>query len=170
MSELTVIERSEQHTLCISEIVSTMKLGKVMGPAYQAIMDHLKKDGIECGEKDIPFTKYRNIDWDKLSKKGLFATINVMFFHKWEIDIGIPCPESATAEGRIKKMQIDPGKYIRAIHKGPYMKVGDTYDKIRSYATEQNLDLKSYSIEFYLNDPRETPPSQLETEVLVPYS
>ncbi|MBF0234358.1 MAG: GyrI-like domain-containing protein [Desulfamplus sp.] len=169
MSEdITMIERSEQQALCISETVGTMKLGKVMGPAYQAIMDHFKEHDIKCGEKDIPFTKYKNIDWEKLNRKGLFAMINMMFFHKWEIDIGIPCPESATGEGLIKKMQLESGKYVRTIHKGPYMKVGDTYKKIRTYAIEHNLKFENYSIEFYLNDPREIPASQLETEVLVP--
>ncbi len=80
MSEdINIIKRSEQQTLCISEIVGTIKLGKVMGPAYQSIMDHLKKHDIKCGEKDIPFTKYNNIDWEKMNRKGLFAVINMMF-------------------------------------------------------------------------------------------
>ena len=86
------------------------------------------------------------------------------------MDIGIPCPDSVPGEGRIKKTRLESGKYIRMIHKGSYKKAGETYKKILNYAAEQNLKCESYSIEFYLNDPRETPTSQLETEVLVPIS
>ncbi|MFC1586300.1 GyrI-like domain-containing protein [Fibrobacterota bacterium] len=166
--EITVQDREEQPALCISEKVGTMKLGKVMGPAYESIMELLKRQNTPTTEKDIPFTLYKHIIWDDLDKKGLFAFIHMMFLHKWDMDIGIPCPESATGEGRIKKMKLAAGRFIRTVHRGPYMKVGDTYKKIRLYAAEKSLKLNNYSIEFYLNDPRETPSSELETEVLVP--
>ena len=170
VDEITTIERAEQHALCISKTVGTMKLGKVMGPAYLAIMEHLKKQDIEMSEKDIPFTIYKNLDWDKLAQKGPIAFINMMFVHKWDMDIGIPCPESATGDGSIKKIKLEAGKFVRAIHRGPYMKVGDTYLKIRAYAAEQNILFKNYSIEFYLNDPREVKSADLETEVFIPIS
>ncbi len=169
MSEdISIIERSEQHALYIPETVGTMKLGKVMGPAYEKIMEYLKKQEIEMNENDIPFTRYKNIEWERMNKKGLFAFIHMMFFHKWEIDIGIPCPDAVPGEGNIRKTVLEPGKYLRTIHRGPYMKVGDTYKQMQSYAARQNIALKNYSIEFYMNDPRETPASQLETEVLIP--
>ncbi len=169
MSEqITVIKREKQHALCISEIVGTMKLGKVMGPAYENILEHFKNNEVELGEKDIPFTVYKNIEWDRLKKKGFIVTIQMMFFQKWDLDIGIPCPESVKGNDKAREMYLEPGQYIRLIHNGPYMKVGDTYKKIQSYAGEQNLSLKNYSIEFYLNDPREVSADQLETEVLVP--
>ncbi len=169
MSEpISVVERDQRHALCISETVGTMKLGKVMGPAYHAILERLKNQNIDLGTEDIPFTVYKHMDWDKLNQKGFLATINMMFFYKWEMDIGIPCPESAKGEGNIKDITLASGKYVRAIHKGPYMKVGDTYKDIHRYASENNYTFKDYSIEFYLNDPREVPASELETEVLVP--
>jgi effector-binding domain-containing protein len=145
-----------------------MKLGKVMGPAYMEIMESMKKQGIEVNEKNIPFTKYKNIQWDSMNKKGLFAFIHMMFFQKWDMDIGIPCTEQAKAEGRIQKIKLEKGKFLRAMHVGPYMKVGDTYNTIRSFAADKNLKLSNYSLEFYLNDPRETPAAELKTEVFVP--
>ena len=101
--DITLVDRSVQHALCVSETVGTMKLGKVMGPAYTAIMGYLEKQGIGFGEKDIPFTKYKNLDWNKIRKKGLFAKLNMIFFHKWEMDIGVPCPDSVSGEGKIIK-------------------------------------------------------------------
>ncbi|MFC1760619.1 GyrI-like domain-containing protein [Planctomycetota bacterium] len=166
--DITVIERPGQFALCISETVPTMKLGKVMGPAYMEIMEHLKSQGIECSDQDIPFARYRNLDWDTLNKKGPLAFIKMMLVHKWEIDIGIPCPESTSGAGRIQAMTLESGKFVRTIHRGPYMKVGDTYKRIRAFATERNLVFKNYSMEFYLNDPCVVSADQLETEVLVP--
>jgi len=166
--EISIIERTEQHALCVSEIVGTLKLGKVMKPAYQQIIDHLKQHQISLGEDNIPFTKYKNLDWEKINKKGLFSVIDMLFFYKWDMDIGILCPDTVAGAGYIKKIQFEPGKYIRMIHKGSYKKVGNTYKKILDYVAEQNHKIENYSIELYLNDPREVETSQLETEVLVP--
>jgi len=165
--EITIIERAEQHALCVYENVGTMKLGKVMRPAYQQITDHLNENKISLGENIIPFTMYKNLDWEKINKKGLFSLIDMLFFYKWEMEIGVPCPASVMGVGRIKKKQLQSGKYIRVIHEGSYKKVGNTYKKILDYASEKNLKVENYSIEFYLNDPREIQTSQLETEVLV---
>jgi len=169
MSELiTIVQHPSRHALAVAEKVGTMKLGKVMGPAYQEITDLLKKQNIECGAQDVPFTLYKNVNWDTMNKKGFFAMVTMLFFHQWDMEIGIPCPEQATGEGRIHSITLDEGKYIRAIHTGPYMKVGDTYTCMQHYAAEQQMRLKPLSIEFYLNDPRKVKPEELETEVLVP--
>jgi len=167
-NDVTIIEKEARHALAISDIVGTMKLGKVMRPAYEEIMAAINEQGIDLAPEDVPFTLYRNIDWDSFDKKGVLATIKVMFFHKWDIQMGIPCPESAKASGRIASLTLDAGKFIRTIHKGPYMKVGDAYNKIKAFAKQENLNLKDYSVEFYLNNPREVAETDIETEVLVP--
>ena len=168
--EVTIIEKSDKNTLCISTIAPTMKLGKVMGPAYRAIMDTMAEQNVKCGDENIPYTKYKNIDWEEQNKTGFIAMFKMLFFHKWEMDIGIPCPESVTGSGSIKQKKLEGGKYLRSLHVGPYQKVGETYKKILSFAKSQNLDVKNFSIEFYLNDPKVVPAAQLETEVLVPVS
>jgi effector-binding domain-containing protein len=66
-------------------------------------------------------------------------------------------------------LTLEAGRYVKALHVGSYRKVGDTYTRIREYAADQGLgDFKPYSIEFYLNDPKEVAEQELETEVLVP--
>lgn len=37
-----------------------------------------------------------------------------------------------------------------------------------AWSKEQNLSLQGESLEFYLNDPRETDKKDLETQVLIP--
>lgn len=117
-----------------------------------------------------PFTIYKNLDWASLSKKGPLSMIKMMFLKKWDIEVGIMCSESTTGEDNIMKKTVDGGNFIRAIHEGPYMKVSETYKKIMDYARSNNNSVKNYSIEFYLNDPRKVPESELKTEILVPIS
>ncbi len=167
--EITIIERQAQHAVMIPAVVGTMKMGKVMGPAYASIMAHLKANNIELQNTDMPFTVYRNINWDEMNKKGFLATLKMMFVKKWDLEIGISCPELTPPGDEIQKLTLEAGRYLRAIHTGPYRMVGGTYTRIRNFASEQNLGtFKDYSIEFYLNDPGEVAAEELQTEVLVP--
>ena len=168
MSEITIVQKKQEYALCESKIVGTLSLGKVMAPIYKSISEILKKHDIEFGDNCMPFAKYNNVNWDQLNKKGFLSAINLMFFYKWDLSIGITCPESISPEGNLDKMNIIFGDYVRMIHKGPYQKVGETYEKILEYAKREKIETGTYSIEFYLNDPRETPKNFLKTEVLVP--
>ncbi|MBL0690882.1 MAG: GyrI-like domain-containing protein [SAR324 cluster bacterium] len=165
--KISIVKREAINSLCIFDVVGTMKLGKVMGPAYEKISDSLKEQGIPFGKKDLPFTMYKDINWDGFCEKGIIAMIKMMFFKKWNLQMGITCPDEAKASGKIKKETLSAGKFIRAIHQGPYMKVSETYIKIQAFANKENIALKDYSIEFYLNDPREVAPEDIKTEVLV---
>ena len=69
---ITIIERAEQHALCVSEVVGTMKLGKVMKPAYQLIIDHLKKHEIKYGEKICPSQDIRILTGKNCMGKAYF--------------------------------------------------------------------------------------------------
>mgnify|MGYP002641225699 CR=1 FL=1 len=166
---IRIIQRRRQSALAISASVGTFKLGKVMGPAYESIQSHLKKNNIIPGNSDIPFTVYRNIDWEHVGDQGFMPMIRTMFIKKWDLEIGIPCPESTPVDGEIQRLVLEEGNYASTIHSGPYRTVGETYTKIQKYVRDQKLGaLKNYSIEFYLNDPRKVSQEDLRTEVLVP--
>lgn len=165
--EVTEVERESKHALVIQKKVATFRLGNIMGPAYTRIYNYLQSEDVVCESEDVPFAQYHNVDWERLNKKGIFGFFDVMFLYKWEVDIGIPCPKGTSNPVGIEPIEIASGSYLRALHIGPYMKVGDTYNVIRAYAQEHNLELDNRSIEFYQNDPRETAEKELETEVLV---
>lgn len=172
MSEaITVINRDREHSLMVPAQVGTMKMGTVLGPAYAKVHDQLTAHQTDIDDSNRPYTLYRNIDWDQMNKKGFFAQLNMMFFKKWDLEIGITCPPEVPQTEGVEKLWLEAGRYVRAIHIGPYRKVGDTYTRIRHYAAEQGLgSFKPFSIEFYLNDPGEVPEADLQTEVLVPLS
>lgn len=166
--EISVVQKEERTALCISDRVGVMKIAKIAGPAYTEILESLKKQGITPQESDIPFTLYRQVDWSCFAKGGFIQMIKMLFFTKLNLEMGIPCPDSAVASGRIEKKKIEAGKFIRTIHHGPYKKLGDTYNKALAFAATENLTLKDYSVEFYLNDPCITPEKELRTELLLP--
>ena len=168
MSEITRVQKEQEFALSVPKIVGTLGLGKVMAPIYESIHGVLKKNNLEFGKDCMPFARYNGVNWEELTKKGFLSAIKLFFFYKWDLNIGITCPESIPPEGPIEKMQIHGGEYLRIIHKGPYQRVGDTYEKVLLYAKTRKIKLDDYSIEFYLNDPREVAPESLETEVLLP--
>jgi effector-binding domain-containing protein len=92
----------------------------------------------------------------------------MMFLQNWYIEMGIPGKLKIGLPSDIESGEIPEGKYIRTIHPGSYMKVGKTYDRITAYAENAGLTLKDYSIERYLNDPKQISEEDLQTEVLVP--
>ena len=168
MSEIAIVQKKQQYALCESRIVRTLGLGNVMTPIYESITEFLKRHDIELGDNCMPFARYNDLNWEELNKKGLLSAINLMFFYKWDLSIGVTCPDSISPEGNLEKLNIIPGDYLCMIHNGPYQKVGETYAKILEYGKRQKIRTDNYSIEFYLNDPRKTPKNLLKTEVLVP--
>lgn len=47
-------------------------------------------------------------------------------------------------------------------------KTEEAYNRLTAFVKEQGLEPESYVYEFYLNDPAETPPEELKTEIYFP--
>ncbi|MBI9080197.1 MAG: GyrI-like domain-containing protein [Pseudodesulfovibrio sp.] len=74
------------------------------------------------------------------------------------------------AEGEVGVQVIDKGKYAICTHKGPYKNLENTYAEIMGKwlpQSGQELD-ENPSFELYLNDPGETSPEDLLTEIHIP--
>jgi AraC family transcriptional regulator len=54
------------------------------------------------------------------------------------------------------------------MHTGPYDTIGESYDALMGFVRENELEMDSFSYEFYLDDPRSTPPEELKTEIFFP--
>jgi len=167
-AEITTVERQESLALTIKDTVGTMKLGKVIGPAYGSILSYMTENKIDCSQDNIPFCIYQDLNWNELSKTGPIAMFKMIFLHKWHLEMGIPCDRPLPNKPPINSSRLPSGTFLRTIHKGPYMKVGEAYKRIQAEARSKGISLKNFSIEFYLNDPRVVKSEQLETEVLVP--
>lgn len=85
-------------------------------------------------------------------------------------DIEIAIPVSGRVSVEDPEMEIRTLPAIRAvsvIYRGPYPGVEAGYNKIFSYAEENNLETILPSRELYFNDPAEVPEEELMTEVQV---
>jgi AraC family transcriptional regulator len=74
------------------------------------------------------------------------------------------------AEGRVKMKTIPGGEYAVATHKGPYWRLGETYQMLytRWLPDSGREPANRPCLERYVNDPRQVPESEILTEVCAP--
>jgi len=86
-------------------------------------------------------------------------------------DIEIALPVSGRISVEDPKIEVKTLPAIRAVsvvYRGPYPGVEAGYDRIFSYARENNLETLSPCRELYFNDPAKVPEEELMTEVQIP--
>ncbi|MCL2753052.1 MAG: GyrI-like domain-containing protein [Defluviitaleaceae bacterium] len=87
-------------------------------------------------------------------------------FSTFDIEWGFPISEPVPNSGEIFMSQTCEGKAITAMHKGSYSGLGATYSAIMDYAKENSLNCTGVVYDYYLNNPDETPESELLTQVI----
>lgn len=68
----------------------------------------------------------------------------------------------------VKRISWKEGDRIQTLHVGPYDQVGQIYNKLKSYAEKNDLQLAEPAHEIYISDPRRTSPDKLKTIVTMP--
>lgn len=164
--EIEIIEKEIGHVIEIEEQVPVWKMPSVMSKDFNLILEHLKFKGVDCNE--APYARYLDIDWDLEMKKGIFVNFIRMFTKRWHFQVGMPTTTKIEGVNNLIDRQIQNKKYVKTFHYGPYQKVGSTYKKMYDWAKAQNMSFENESIEFYLNDPRDTKKESLKTMVLIP--
>ena len=59
-------------------------------------------------------------------------------------------------------------KVLSLVHKGPYESIGLAYQQLMEYASAQGIELTGPLRELYLNNPQETTPENIMTEIQAP--
>jgi effector-binding domain-containing protein len=142
-------ERAKQPTLMIRTTTSMQDLSNVLGKAYGAIVQYLGSLGV--APAGPPLAVYYNMDMENL-----------------DIGIGFPVAKALPGEGKIQAGEIPAGKYASCLYTGPYDEIGDAYDALTAWVEENDYEATGLAYEFYLNDPNETPPEALQTQILFP--
>jgi effector-binding domain-containing protein len=93
-----------------------------------------------------------------------------MDMNNLDVEIGFPVTQASGGSGRVKPGKLPGGKAAVTLHVGPYDKIGEAYDRLTAFVKEQGLKPLEVCYEFYLNDPVETPPEELKTEIYFPLS
>jgi effector-binding domain-containing protein len=144
-----LLERSEQTTLCVRTRSPVQNLSQALGTAFGAIMQTLG----ERGEAPVgpSYVAYFNMDMQDL-----------------EIEAGFPVAYGYPDDGDIKHSVIPAGKYASCLYVGPYDQIGPTYEGLLQWLQERQLTASGISYEFYFNSPMDTPPQDLQTQILLP--
>ncbi len=166
--KIEVVELEVRRALAEKTLGSSLKLSRSMTKVYGNITNHMKKYQEAPGLNQVPFCKYRNIDWEKMVRPRSYWGRLVGLFKKWEVEVGIPVETNVPADYRFKTVTLNGGRFIRAVHQGPYHKVADTYRQMVKYAKSKRLNLAGFSIEEYTNSPQDVLPEDLTTNVLIP--
>ena len=183
MSEMKIVEVASQPAVSVSATVGTFKMPALMGKTYATLGEAVTGSGVACGahsgigpDLDIgdqempvgfPYCIYRQIEWEKVTKTNPIALIRMMFFKKWHIEMGVIANEGVTGEGATQAT-FPGGRYLLAIHVGPYNSVGKTYARMWRHIQERGMACDNFSIERYLNDPHGISPKEIKTELLIP--
>ena len=142
-------ELPAQPTLTIRARTSVQDLPQLIGKSYGAIVQHLTQLGqYPAG---APFAAYYNMDMQNL-----------------DVELGFPVPKELPGKDEIKPGRIPGGKFGVVLHTGPYDKVGAAYEALAKWIAEKGFEVTGVAYEVYLNDPDETKPEDLKTQVMFP--
>lgn len=164
--KVEIIERETVETLEVNENATMLGLAKIISKTYKEITEYMEEAKAEL--KEAPYVRYLDLDWSSLDTEGSWSMLIKFFTKKWNMLIGIPVKAKVEGSGKIKPGSLAAGRYVKALHTGPYQKVGSTYKRMRSWMMGNNIDAAGESIEIYLNDPRQTRKEDLQTVVLIP--
>jgi effector-binding domain-containing protein len=87
---------------------------------------------------------------------------------QFDIEWGMPIDEAIPVQGEFFMSRSYEGKALTVTHKGAYEDLEKTYNELVDYAKENSLESTGIYYDYYLNDPTETPESELLTQVVYP--
>lgn len=142
-------EQPAQKTLSIRTRAAVQDLSQVFGQGYGQIAQYLG----ELGEQPMgpPFAAYYNMDMENL-----------------DLELGFPVARDLPGRGEITPGQIPGGQMATCLYTGPYDDIEGAYTALTHYVEENGYQTTGVAYEFYLNDPTETPPAELQTQINFP--
>ncbi len=142
-------ELPDQPTLTIRTRVPSKELPAILGASYGAIMEYLTAAGGEPAGP--PFVAYHNLDMADL-----------------DVEIGFAVSEKMAGTDAIQAGQLPRGKTASCVFIGPYVELVNAYTALNEWVDENGYAPTGVAYEFYLNDPGETPPEELMTQIVFP--
>jgi len=141
-----VKEQSAQPTLSIRTRAPVQDIPQVLGKAYGTIAQYLG----ELGEQPAgpPFAVYYNMDMQDL-----------------DMEIGFPAGRKLAGKDDIKASEIPAGKVATCLHTGPYSEMEPVYNALSQWIKDNGYEATGVVCEMYLNDPAQTPPQELQTQI-----
>ncbi|MFP4301327.1 MAG: GyrI-like domain-containing protein [Alkalispirochaetaceae bacterium] len=142
-------EAPERATLSIRTTTPADNLPQVMGKSFWQIMDYLSSEGVQPAGP--PYALYHNMDMSNL-----------------DVEMGFPVNERVPGNEIVRPSSIPAGTVAVDMHLGPYDTMEVTYNRMLAALQERGLEMDTFMYEFYLNDPDEVSPEEIQTEIFMP--
>ena len=121
-------------------------IGKAFGDVAQYIMGELREQFA-----GPPFTAYYNMDMQDL-----------------DVEMGFPVQKKLSGKGDIQSSEIPAGKMATLLYTGPYNEIEPAYNALSQWIQDNGYEPIGVAYEVYLNDPGQTPPEKLQTQIMFP--
>ena len=144
-----VKEQASRPTLSVRTRTSVGKLPEIMGQTYGMIAQYLGSLGEQPAGP--PFAAYHNMDMEDL-----------------DVEIGFPVSREIAGRGDIQAGQLPGGRVATCLHVGPYGDIAAAYNALSEWVEAEGHEPAGVAYEMYLNDPNETPPEALMTQIVYP--
>jgi effector-binding domain-containing protein len=142
-------EQAAQPTLTVRATTPVQGLPQVLGQAYGAIAQCLGQMGEQPAGP--PFVLYHNMDMQAL-----------------DIEAGFVVTRKLSNQGQVQAGEIPAGQFASVLYTGPYDQCGSAYEALTQFIQASGREATGVSYEFYLNDPQQTPPHELQTLIMFP--
>jgi len=144
-----VKEKKAQPVISVRTNSAVQDLPQVLGKYYGAIAQYLGE--LRENPTGPPFVAYYNLDMQNL-----------------DIEIGFPVSKKLGGKEDIKMSEIPSGRFASCLFTGPYNEIEPAYNELNQWLEEKGYESTGVAYEVYLNDPSQTPPEDLKTEILFP--
>lgn len=144
-----LIDLTAQPVLSVRARGAVKDLPAIMGRSYGVLGAYLGRMGQQPA--GAPFVAYYNQDMQNL-----------------DLEIGFPVAQALPGQGEIQAGEIPGGKAVRCMHVGPYEKIKPAYEALGKWMQAKGHQGTGVCYEMYLNDPQQTPPEKLQTQILFP--
>jgi len=141
-----LMELASQPALSIRLRTAAQDLPQVFGKGYGEIAQYLGE--LQEQAAGPPFAIYYNMDMQDL-----------------DVEFGFPVSTSLTGMGNIDASETPGGKSASCLHIGPYSDVEPTYNALFQWIKDNGYEATGVAYEMYLNDPEQTPPEKIETQI-----
>jgi effector-binding domain-containing protein len=138
-----------QHTAVVTVTTPVDRIGETMGEAFGKVFAALGEAGVTPAGP--PMCKYLAFESERVTYEA-----------------GVPVAVPFAGEGEVVAGEI--GGCIAAVgmHVGPYDTLVQTYGQLQSWLESQGRKPSTVMWESYLDDPDETEPAKLRTEIFWP--
>lgn len=144
--EVEVKERPELKIMSIRQIVTINSIGQDIAKSFQDIYQTVKAHGGDFTGECVAV--YHTMEYDP---------------NNIDVECGFGVREYVPEMGMIKQSKIPSGMTVSVVHKGPYETLGEAYEYILGWISENGYETYAPMYDIYLNNPEDESGALTET-------